>query len=77
LLIAFHGSWDRSSPIGYSIEKVNIFANSVSSSEYFLHGWLRSSEVFGRPVDLIFSEKGDLFITDDYAGLVYIYNKGK
>ena len=76
LLVAFHGSWNRSSPVGYSIEKLNIFANNVSSTDRYLYGWLRRSEVFGRPVDLIFSDNGKLFISDDNAGLIYIYSKG-
>ena len=77
MLVALHGSGDSSSPVGYSIQKLNIFVNGVTGEENFLYGWLRNTEVFGRPVDLTFSQDGYLFISDDHAGLVYIYGKGR
>ena len=71
--IAEHGSWNRSSKIGYRITLVKIEDNKAVSYETFLDGWLdeASQEVFGRPVDLLQLEDGSMLISDDYANAIY------
>ncbi len=72
LLVAYHGSWNRSSPIGYSI--VRIFLNEqghIVGEEPFIEGWLtKNNEALGRPVDVKFMN-GSLYISDDHAGVIY------
>lgn len=75
LLVALHGSWNRSTPRGYEIIKLNFFAQSISSTDSFIAGWLKDSDVLGRPVDLIFDNRGNLYVSDDYAGVVYILSR--
>ena len=71
--IAEHGSWNRSSKIGYRITLVKLEDNEAVSYETFLDGWLdeASQEVFGRPVDLLVLEDGSLLISDDYGNAIY------
>ncbi|MBT8223241.1 MAG: sorbosone dehydrogenase family protein [Eudoraea sp.] len=71
--IAEHGSWNRSSKIGYRITLVKLEGNEAVSYETFLDGWLdeESQEVFGRPVDLLTLEDGSMLISDDYADAIY------
>ena len=71
--IAEHGSWNRSSKIGYRISLVKIKDNEAVSYETFLDGWLdeASQEVFGRPVDLLVLEDGSMLISDDYGDAIY------
>jgi glucose/arabinose dehydrogenase len=71
--IAEHGSWNRSSKIGYRISLVKVEDNKAVSYETFLDGWLdeASQEVFGRPVDLLQLEDGSLLISDDYGNAIY------
>lgn len=76
LLVAYHGSWNRSEPVGYKIVKLTVFADSVAQAEDFITGWLTDGEVLGRPVDLVFDEEGTLYISDDKAGLIYNLTKG-
>lgn len=76
LLVAYHGSWNRSEPVGYKIVKLTVFADSVAQAEDFITGWLTDGEVLGRPVDLVFDESGTLYISDDNAGLIYNLTKG-
>jgi len=79
IFIAQHGSWNRSTPIGYRIAVVKRDAQgNTKKPEIFAEGWLQKSrEVNGRPVDVQFDKDGNLFVSDDYAGLIYkiSYNK--
>jgi len=71
LLVAFHGSWNRGEPVGYKIVKVSIFADQVIDVQDFISGWLSGSDVLGRPVDLVFSDNGELYISDDASNVIY------
>lgn len=71
--IAEHGSWNRSSKVGYRISLVTLEGNKAVSYEPFIDGWLNdeTQEAFGRPVDLLFLEDGSLLISDDYGDAIY------
>jgi len=73
ILVAFHGSWNRSSAVGYKIVKID---PDTGRLENFITGWLNAKgSVLGRPVDLIFANNGVLYISDDKANLIYILTK--
>lgn len=71
--IAEHGSWNRSSKVGYRISLVKLDNNKAVSYEPFIDGWLDegTQEAFGRPVDLLFLEDGSLLISDDVGDAIY------
>ncbi|MEZ4810888.1 MAG: sorbosone dehydrogenase family protein [Allomuricauda sp.] len=71
--IAEHGSWNRSSKIGYRVTLVKLENNQAISYEPFIDGWLdeKKQEAFGRPVDLLFLKDGSLLISDDVADAIY------
>lgn len=72
LLVAYHGSWNRSVPTGYAIRRFVLNENNlVVKEEDFVSGWLTERGVVGRPVDLTFEDDGSLYVTDDRAGVVY------
>ncbi|KAA0206473.1 sorbosone dehydrogenase family protein [Candidatus Uhrbacteria bacterium] len=72
LLVAYHGSWNRSEPTGYVIRRFVLGENgNVVRDEDFVSGWLSDQGVLGRPADLTFGSDGALYVTDDKAGLVY------
>jgi len=77
--VAQHGSWNRSTPVGYQIVRVRFDAQgSVIGHEPFITGWLRQDgSVTGRPVDVEELPDGSLLISDGAAGLIYrvIYTK--
>jgi glucose/arabinose dehydrogenase len=75
LLVALHGSWNSSTPVGYKVVKLDVNARSVSNIQDFITGFIKGNEVLGRPVDLAIDKKGRLFISDDKAGLIYIVTK--
>jgi glucose/arabinose dehydrogenase len=71
LLVAYHGSWNRSVPVGYKIVHLKLSGNDVVSEENFLTGFINGVTVSGRPVDVLFDLHGSLYISDDKAGAVY------
>ncbi len=80
LLVALHGSWNRSTPIGYRVVHLKVSGNIITNSEDFLTGFIspsaaQGSEAQGRPVDLTFDSLGNLYLSDDKAGNVYIIQK--
>lgn len=72
ILIAEHGSWNRSNKIGYRITKVSLQNKEAVSYEPFVDGWLQDNEsVWGRPVDLLQMPDGSVLISDDHSGIIY------
>ena len=72
IFVALHGSWNRSTKIGYEVVKITVEDNTnVVSSESFVSGFENSGEVYGRPVDVLELKDASLLISDDYAGLIY------
>ena len=71
--IAEHGSWNRSSKIGYRVTLVKLENNQAVGYEPFIDGWLdeEKQEAFGRPVDLLFLNDGSLLISDDVGDAIY------
>ena len=77
LLVAYHGSWNRSEPVGYKVVKFTLDTNNkVTASEDFISGWLKDEDqIYGRPVDLKFDAQKNLYISDDSAGIIYKVTK--
>lgn len=71
IFIAEHGSWNRSTKIGYRISLVKLQNNKAVSYETFADGWKQGESVWGRPVDLLILPDGSLLVSDDYAGVIY------
>ncbi len=72
ILIAEHGSWNRSQKIGYRISLVRLNGNyEAVSYETFAEGWLQGQENWGRPVDLEHLPDGSLLVSDDQKGVIY------
>ena len=74
LIVAEHGSWNRSKKSGYKLNLVKINGNNeVTGSETFASGWLNeeTQEVSGRPVDVLQLPDGSLLVSDDHAGKIY------
>ena len=70
LFIAEHGSWNRSSKVGYRVSVVR-FGKAGAMYEPFLDLWLKGEKVTGRPNDVLVSRDGSLLISDDKAGAIY------
>ncbi len=74
MFVCFHGSWNRQEATGYKIIRINMTDLTVHD---FATGWFQNGNVLGRPVDVIVSEDGSLFVSDDNDGRIYrIYYAG-
>jgi glucose/arabinose dehydrogenase len=72
IFIAEHGSWNRTTPIGYRVMYVRTENGKPVQYIPFAHGWLQDDgKVLGRPVDVEVAQDGALFVSDDKAGAVY------
>ncbi len=72
IFIAEHGSWNRSTPLGYRISLAKLEGNKVIDYSTFASGWLqKDGTVLGRPVDVKVAKDGALLVSDDYAGAIY------
>ena len=72
ILIAEHGSWNRSEKIGYRVTMVSLdAAGQALSYEPFAEGWLQGEEAWGRPVDLEYLPDGSLLVSDDAGNRIY------
>ncbi|MCA0352859.1 MAG: PQQ-dependent sugar dehydrogenase [Chloroflexi bacterium] len=72
LFVAFHGSWNRSSPTGYKVVFVPVTDGKAGNAQDFATGWLTDAgAVWGRPVDVIVGRDGSLYLSDDAGGAIY------
>lgn len=71
IFIAEHGSWNRSTSIGYRVALVRLEKGRAVTYEVFAEGWLQGGSAWGRPVDVLVMPDGGLLVSDDRAGVVY------
>lgn len=71
LFVAEHGSWNRSSKVGYQVSVMTSNADGEVFYEPFVTGWLQEEEAWGRPNDVLVAPDGSLLISDDRAGVIY------
>jgi glucose/arabinose dehydrogenase len=72
VFIAEHGSWNRSSKVGYQVVRVPVDAQGrAGTPEPFLTGFLQGDSAWGRPADVLPLPDGSLLVSDDSAGAIY------
>lgn len=73
LIVAEHGSWNSSVPVGYKLVRIPLDAdgNPDGEPQDFVSGWKRNGQTLGRPVDLMIEPGGTLYISDDTKGVIY------
>jgi glucose/arabinose dehydrogenase len=73
LVIAYHGSWDRSRKTGYKVVFFPWQNGRPGRQVDLVSGWLNddSQRQWGRPVDVKPASDDSLLISDDYSGTIY------
>ncbi|MBR1123058.1 sorbosone dehydrogenase family protein [Bradyrhizobium lablabi] len=78
IIVARHGSWNRSKKVGGDVLLVKLNKDgTVKSTEPFITGFLEDNKYIGRPVDVMQMKDGSLLVSDDYNGAVYRVTYGK
>lgn len=77
-IVAQHGSWNRSEPVGYQLVRVTFDDNNQpTGQEVFIDGWLNDGEAWGRPTDVLQLPDGSLLVSDDYQDVIYRISYGE
>lgn len=72
LFIALHGSWNRSTKVGYKVVRVSFDENgNVIELNDFISGWLQDESVSGRPSAPFILSDGSMLLSDDKANVIY------
>ena len=72
IFITLHGSWNRSSKVGYKVIRVMLNeSGNVASIQDFISGWLANDKVSGRPAAPFIMSDGSILISDDKANVIY------
>lgn len=72
IFIAEHGSWNRSSKIGYRVTLVTLDDSGiVTDYRPFATGWLQGEDNWGRPTDIQIAVDGSILVADDQPGVIY------
>ncbi|MGC8869927.1 MAG: PQQ-dependent sugar dehydrogenase [Brevinematia bacterium] len=71
LFIAEHGSWNRSTKIGYRVSFLKIDENRIPISYEIFASFIDGRNVYGRPVDIELLEDGSIIVSDDKNGKIY------
>jgi glucose/arabinose dehydrogenase len=78
IIVARHGSWNRSKKVGGDVMLVKLNKDgTVKSMEPFITGFLEDNKYIGRPVDVMQLKDGSLLVSDDWNGAVYRVTYGK
>jgi len=78
-LVCWHGSWNRVKPEGYKVQRIHFENGKPVAVQDFFSGFLNTTKNtrFGRPAGLAYSNKGDLYISDDENGVIYRVYAGR
>ncbi len=71
IIIAQHGSWNRTKKSGYRLMRVAFEGTGQPKYEVFAEGWLQGEEFWGRPVDVQPLKDGSLLVSDDWNHAIY------
>ncbi|MGB8401536.1 PQQ-dependent sugar dehydrogenase [Bradyrhizobium sp.] len=78
IIVARHGSWNRSKKVGGDVVLVKLNKDgTMKSTEPFITGFLEDNKYIGRPVDVLQMKDGSLLVSDDWNGAVYRVTYGK
>ena len=70
-LVALHGSWNRKTPDGYKVVALRWRDDGTVEESDFLTGFLNDDGIIGRPAFVTEGPDGAIYVSDDYAGVVY------
>lgn len=70
-IVNWHGSWNRSKPVGFKVQRIRFSNGKPVGAEDFLTGFLKGKTRFGRPAGVAITKSGTVLISDDANGVLY------
>ncbi len=70
-IVALHGSWNRTRKDGYKVVWLQWDEEGQIREADFLTGFLENDDPIGRPADAIQGPDGSIYVSDDYAGVIW------
>src|ERR1700760_4994731 len=78
IIVARHGSWNKTNKTGGDVVVVKLNKDgTVKSMEPLITGFLQDNKYVGRPVDVMQLKDGSILVSDDWNGAVYRVSYGK
>ncbi|HEX2365862.1 MAG TPA: PQQ-dependent sugar dehydrogenase [Bradyrhizobium sp.] len=78
IIVARHGSWNRSKKFGGDVVVVHLDKDGkVKNMEPLVTGFLEDNKYIGRPDDVLVMKDGSVLVSDDWNGAVYRITYGK
>lgn len=78
IIVARHGSWNRSKKFGGDVVVVHLDKDGkVRNIEPLVTGFLEDNKYIGRPDDVLVMKDGSILISDDWNGAIYRVSYGK
>ncbi len=78
IIVARHGSWNRSKKFGGDVVVVHLDKDGkVKSMEPLVTGFLEDNKYIGRPDDVLQLKDGSILVSDDWNGVVWRITYGK
>jgi glucose/arabinose dehydrogenase len=72
IIIARHGSWNRTNKFGGDVVVAKLAEDgTVKSIEPIITGFLENNKYLGRPADVMVMKDGSMLVSDDFNGAVY------
>lgn len=72
VFIAEHGSWNRSTPLGYRVTCVKFAPGKEPVYEVFAEGFINKTGIpAARPADICQMADGSLLVSDDFGNTIY------
>jgi glucose/arabinose dehydrogenase len=78
IIVARHGSWNRTNKFGGDVVAVHLDKDGkVKDIEPLVTGFLQDNKYIGRPDDVMVMKDGSILISDDWNGAIYRVSYGK
>jgi glucose/arabinose dehydrogenase len=81
-LVTWHGSWNRSKPVGFKVQRITFDQGRPTGATDFLTGFLKPGfpllkrkARFGRPAGLAITPDQSVYVSDDANGVIYLLTK--
>ncbi len=78
IILARHGSWNRTVKIGGDVVVVKLNDDgTVKSFDPLITGFLQNNNYVGRPVDILVMKDGSILVSDDWNGAIWRVSKAE